>query len=48
MRVPITLVLSVGLLTILALPGVSTAVLAEDHDHYRLDRDGDRGDRVPL
>jgi hypothetical protein len=44
MRVPVRLVLSAALLTLLALPAVSTATIADDHDHYRIDRDGDRGD----
>jgi hypothetical protein len=44
MSVPIRLVLSAALLTLLALPAVSTATIADDHDHYRVDRDGDRGD----
>jgi hypothetical protein len=44
MRVPFRLVLSAALLTLIALPAVPTAGIAEDHDHHRVDRDGDRGD----
>jgi hypothetical protein len=44
MSVPVRLVLCTALLTLLALPAVSTATIADDHDHYRVDRDGDRGD----